>query len=47
MTSRWDLTDLAGEARYYALPLSGLQDKATLNFMKQQGVKGDTGQILA
>jgi len=47
VTSRWDLTDLAGEARYYALPLSGLQDKATLNFMKQQGVKGDTGQILA
>jgi hypothetical protein len=45
VTSRWDLADLAGEARYHALPLGGLQDKATLNFMKRQGVKGDAGQI--
>jgi len=45
VTSRWDLADMAGEARYHALTLGGLQDKAAINFMKQQGVKGDAGQI--
>lgn len=45
VTSRWDMADLAGEGRYHALTLGSLQDKAALNFMKQQGVKGDAGQI--